>query len=232
MVPRKVHPGAALVLFDIDGTLIRRSGPHHREALVEAVRYVTGLETTTDGVPVHGMLDPDILTMMMRHAGVSFSFIRRSMPAIVRRAQAIYRCPSLVRKRCPGALSLLGRLDRLGVPLGLVTGNLTRIGWKKLERAGLKHYFSIGAFGEMSRNRAGLAAIAIRQARERGLLQKGARISLIGDAPADIRAARTNRIHAIAVATGISTAAELAAESPDLLLKDLRALRLSRLLTE
>ena len=38
----------ALVLFDIDGTLIRRAGPHHRQALVDAVRHVTGLETTTD----------------------------------------------------------------------------------------------------------------------------------------------------------------------------------------
>ena len=58
----------ALVLFDIDGTLIRRAGPHHRQALVDAVRHVTGLETTTDHIPVHGMLDPDILTRMMLDA--------------------------------------------------------------------------------------------------------------------------------------------------------------------
>src|SRR5882724_11301062 len=50
----------ALVLFDIDGTLVRRAGAHHREALVEAVRRTVGLETTTDGVPVSGMLDRDI----------------------------------------------------------------------------------------------------------------------------------------------------------------------------
>ena len=51
----------ALVLFDIDGTLVRRAGSHHRDALVEGVRRVTGLETTTAGIPVQGMLDPDIL---------------------------------------------------------------------------------------------------------------------------------------------------------------------------
>ena len=57
----------ALVLFDIDGTLIRRAGPHHRQALVDAVRQTTGVETTTDGVPVAGMLDRDILkTLMLR----------------------------------------------------------------------------------------------------------------------------------------------------------------------
>src|ERR1022692_2788549 len=41
-------PTPALVLFDIDGTLVRRAGPHHRQALVDAVRRVTGLETSTD----------------------------------------------------------------------------------------------------------------------------------------------------------------------------------------
>jgi beta-phosphoglucomutase-like phosphatase (HAD superfamily) len=51
-------PPNALVLFDIDGTLVRRAGPHHRIALVEAIRRVTRLETTTEGVPVAGMLDP------------------------------------------------------------------------------------------------------------------------------------------------------------------------------
>jgi beta-phosphoglucomutase-like phosphatase (HAD superfamily) len=55
-------------LFDIDGTLVRRAGPHHRQALVDAVRQVTGAETTTEGIPVHGMLDPDILAWMMRAA--------------------------------------------------------------------------------------------------------------------------------------------------------------------
>ena len=74
----------ALALFDIDGTLLRRAGPHHRQALVDAVRRVTGMETTTDGVPVAGMLDRDILTQMLAKAGASGASIRRSMPEIVR----------------------------------------------------------------------------------------------------------------------------------------------------
>ena len=40
------------------------------EALVDAVRQVTGVETTTEGIPVHGMLDPDILTRMMLAGGL------------------------------------------------------------------------------------------------------------------------------------------------------------------
>src|SRR5438093_9551780 len=98
-----VSGAAALVLFDIDGTLIRRAGPQHRQALLDAVRHITGLETTTDHIPVHGMLDPDILTRMMSDAGVSPAGIRRSMPAIIEKAQSLYvrRCPDLSEKICP-----------------------------------------------------------------------------------------------------------------------------------
>jgi beta-phosphoglucomutase-like phosphatase (HAD superfamily) len=168
----------ALVLFDIDGTLLRRAGPHHREALVEAVRAVTGLETTTENIPVHGMLDPDILTRMMRDAGAAEELIQRQLPAIMRRAQSIYvrRCPDLQDKTCPGVRRLLYAIKRRGIPTGLVTGNLTRIGWKKMESAGLKHYFHFGVFAEMAPDRSALARMAIERARRRAWIQEGARV--------------------------------------------------------
>jgi phosphoglycolate phosphatase len=218
----------ALVLFDIDGTLVRRAGPHHREALVHGVRRVTGLETTTDGIPLHGMLDPDILTIMMRRAGARVGAIREAMPAILRAAERYYLrvCPALDRKRCPGAESALCRLHARGILTGLVTGNLTRIGWRKLERAGLRGYFRFGAFGEMARTRGGLAKIAIREARQRGWIDRAAPISLVGAAPADVIAARENGIRSIAVRTGVTLVEELTALQPDFLLETLRSLRL------
>jgi phosphoglycolate phosphatase len=227
-----VTPAAALVLFDIDGTLIRRAGPHHREALVDAVRHVTGLETTTDHIPVHGMLDPDILTRMMLNAGASRAQIHRAMPSVIEKAQTLYlrRCPDLVAKVCPGVRRLLGLLSRRGVPLALVTGNLSRIGWRKMERCGLKDFFRYGAFAEMARDRAGLARLAIRHARREGWIQKEAIISLIGDAPSDILAARANRARAVAVHTGISTREELLLHGPDLLVENLSAIRIGELL--
>ena len=224
-------PARALVLFDIDGTLIRRAGPDHREALVTAVRRATGLETTTDDIPVQGMLDRDILSQMMRNAGASAALIGRVMPAVVLRAQSVYarRCPDLRKKVCPGVRSLLYRLHRRGVPAGLVTGNLTRIGWKKMEHAGLRQYFRFGAFAELGKDRASLVRLAVRHARRHGWIDRDTRISLVGDHPNDVQAARANRVRAIAVATGLSSAEELSGCSPDLLLPDLRALRLEML---
>jgi phosphoglycolate phosphatase-like HAD superfamily hydrolase len=218
----------SLVLFDIDGTLLRRAGPHHRAALVHAIGRVTGLETTTEGIPVQGMLDPVILAAMMRRAGAGRETIRQSMPAILRAAETYYPrvCPRLGGKLCPGVVPALDRLARRGHLLGLVTGNLTRIGWRKLERAGLRDYFRFGAFGEMAGDRAGLARIAIREARRRGWIVRGSPISLIGDAPSDIVAARRNGIRSIAVKTGVTPPEELAALHPDFLLRNLRDLRL------
>src|SRR5579871_2503145 len=111
---------SALILFDIDGTLVRRAGPHHRQALVDAVRAVTGLETSTEHIPVHGMLDPDIITRMLRDAGASLALVRRAMPEIIDRAQRIYvrGVPDLRRKTCPGVRRLLRRLQRDAVLLG------------------------------------------------------------------------------------------------------------------
>src|SRR5687767_14782575 len=107
------EPAGAMVLFDIDGTLVRRSGPHHRQALVEAVRQVAGIETTTEGIAVQGMLDRDIVRDMLLAAGIKPSAIRRLMPEIVRRAQSVYTrgCPDLRRKVCPGVRMALRRLE-------------------------------------------------------------------------------------------------------------------------
>ncbi|MBS1854740.1 MAG: haloacid dehalogenase-like hydrolase [Acidobacteria bacterium] len=218
----------ALVLFDIDGTLVRRAGPHHREALAQGVRRVTGMDTTTDGIPVQGMLDPVILTVMMKAAGARAAEIRAALPEIQCAAERYYLrvCPALHGKHCPGVLPVLERLRRRGVLLGLVTGNLTRIAWRKLERAGLRAYFRFGAFGEMAPTRDALARLAVRHARAQGWIARGTPISLIGDAPQDIQAARANRLRAISVKTGITPSEELERLAPDVLLRNLHDLRL------
>jgi len=221
----------ALVLFDIDGTLIRRAGPHHRQALVDAIWRTARVETTTEGVPVAGMLDRDILRTMMSRAGMTPGAIRKAMPAVVERAQAIYvrRAPDLGSKVCPGVRRTLGRLARRGAVIGLVTGNLSRIGWKKMERAGLRPYFRFGAFAELAKDRAGLVRFAIRHARSQHWIGRNSSISFIGDHPNDIKAARANGVRAIAVATGLASLEELRSHAPDLILPDLRSLTLEML---
>jgi phosphoglycolate phosphatase-like HAD superfamily hydrolase len=196
------------------------------------VKKTTGIETTTEGIAVQGMLDRDILAAMLRNAGASDALIRRGMTRMVAHAQWTYarRCPDLRRKVCPGVKMLLYKLARRGIPAGLVTGNLTRIGWKKMERAGLRQYLRFGAFAELARDRPGLVRIALEHARQQGWIDRGSPVALVGDHPNDIRAARAHGVRAIAVATGLVGAEELAAHSPDVLVRDMRALSIDMLL--
>jgi len=174
------------------------------------------------------MLDPVILHEMMRRAGAAPRFIRGAMPEIFAAAERYYLrvCPDLRYAHCPGVEPVLQRLARRGILLALVTGNLTRIGWRKLERAGLRDYFRYGAFGEMAKTRGGLVALAIEGARRRRSIDADTPISLIGDATSDIQAARRNSIRSIAVRTGITPVEDLIREKPHILLRNLRDLRL------
>ena len=222
----------AVVLFDIDGTLIRRAGPHHRDALVSAIRTVTGMETTLEGISTSGSLDRDLIAAMMRHAGADDDQVRSAMPRIVQEAQQTYMRaqPDLRRKLCPGVRDVLRGLDREGCVMGLVTGNLTAIGWRKMEAAGLHGWFRFGAFAQQATTRAGLARIALQQARRAGWLRRDTPVSLIGDHANDIAAAKLNGIRAVAVATGLQDRSTLLRHRPDVLLSDLRCLRLPMLL--
>lgn len=189
-----------------------------------------GIAATTQGIPVHGMLDHVILTLMLRAAGIPEAETQRVLPAVMDAAQDIYcqgGVPDLRDKLCPGVPDVLEEMTQRGVVLALVTGNLTRIGWHKLARAGIHGYFRFGAFGEMAPTRGDLAKLAIARARNEGLIDAMSRISLIGDAASDIQAARDAGVQSISVRTGIAPLEELVSAGPDLLLDDLTQLDLA-----
>jgi phosphoglycolate phosphatase-like HAD superfamily hydrolase len=222
-----------LVLFDIDGTLLRRAGPHHRAALVDGIRRATGLETSLDGVDTSGMLDRDLIAAMLRVSGMGQKRIRSVLRSVMAECQTAYEenCTIDLRDRvCEGVVHALRALREHGAALGVVTGNLTRIGWKKLELAGLRDFFSCGAFAEDGRTRARVAQVAMWRARRAGLAKGQSRVSLIGDHLNDIQAAKANGMQAVAVSTGLTAYEQLATASPDILIRNLTELPLERLL--
>ncbi|MBM3795507.1 MAG: HAD family hydrolase [Acidobacteria bacterium] len=226
------RPAGTVVFFDIDGTLLRRSGPHHGRALEAAALAITGRRVSTAGVPTQGMMDRTILELMLRSIGLPPEEIRIAMPRMVAAAQAHYvgHGPRTLRHRvCPGARATLTALRAGGVPLGLVTGNLSRIGWRKLAHAGLTSFFRFGAFAEQAEDRAGLVRRALDLARRQGWLSARTRVWHVGDHENDILAARANGVGSIAVATGVSPARDLAELRPDRLLRNLHEFRLELL---
>ena len=229
-----MNPSGSLILFDIDGTLMRGAGQHHREALVEGIRRVTGHATSLEGVSTSGMLDRDLIEIMLSAGGASARQIRASMRQIAAECQAYFaeNCAlDLAPFVCPGVPEALSRIRATGAAMGLVTGNLSAIGWKKLELAGVREFFSVGAFAEDGTTRARLARVAASRAKRHGLVAKGARISLIGDHANDVLAAKANGFQAIAVATGLSSMEDLASSNPDILVPNLLALDIEQLVS-
>jgi phosphoglycolate phosphatase-like HAD superfamily hydrolase len=217
----------ALVLFDIDGTLIRGAGPHHKQALIAGIRQVTGLETHLDGVPTAGMLDRDLIAAMLRGAGASERRIRAWLGEIVAESQRAYvaDCPAdLGAFVCPGAREFIQEVSRRGAVLGLVTGNLTAIGWRKVELAGLRDQFSLGAFAEDGKTRARLAQVAAHRAVKGSFVKKPPKVTLIGDHLNDVAAAQANGFQSVAVATGVLLQEELRPAQPDFLVGTLAGL--------
>ena len=220
------RPFSAVLLFDIDGTLLRRAGPQHRQALVSAVRHVTGVETSNDQIATQGMLDRDILKLMMLNVGMKLKHIAIAMPAIIAFAQWEYQstCPNLRRKVCPGVRQFLGTLHKRNTVAGLVTGNLTGIGWRKMESAGLREHFQFGAFAEQGGDRAALVRVALRQAKMQGYYTRQTPVALIGDHPNDVNAAKKNGVRAVAVTTGLTSREELSSHNPHVVVDNLNSL--------
>jgi phosphoglycolate phosphatase-like HAD superfamily hydrolase len=122
----------------------------------------------------------------------------------------------LSNKVLPGVYETLSEIQALGYPMGLVTGNLSRIGWAKVERGGLKPFFSFGAFAEMGLTRTQLMRHAVEQ-----VGGAGKKVTHVGDAPSDVEAARANGFRMVAVATGLTPAGELERLGADVVLTDL-----------
>jgi phosphoglycolate phosphatase len=232
---RHVHSkgrSSTLVLFDIDGTLLRGAGHHHKQALIDGIRTVTGFSTDFDGLSTSGMLDRDLITAMLKSVDRSDEEIREVMHRIVDECQNAYdaNCPSgLARFLCPGVDRLLAELRARGAVLGLVTGNLSRIAHRKMALAGIDGYFAVGAFAEDAGTRTALARVAAERALEAGLIAPGFRASLIGDHLNDIAAAKGNGFRSIAVATGLIPLYQLQAAEPDILVHTLEELDVAKL---
>ena len=153
--------GTSLVLFDIDGTLMRGAGRPHKDALVEGIRKVTGRSTTLDGIATAGALDRDLIAVMLRATGESERRIRAVLTEVMRECEQCYvaNCVAdLSPYLCRDVRQTLEKLKSRGAMLGLVTGNLSAIGWRKVELAGLRSYFSVGAFAGDGRTRGAFGA--------------------------------------------------------------------------
>ena len=224
--------GQPLVLFDIDGTLLRGTGPHHRLALIAGIQRELNLSTTMDGIETAGTLDCDLIRLMVHGADNTRVLDAVTLARVTEACEEAYLadCADDLRPRvCPGVPMLLGKLRNAGAILGVVTGNLRVIGWKKLELAGLREYFATGAFSRDGSTRAELAQVAASRAATLASNEFSS-VTLIGDHLNDVAAAKANGFRSIGVATGVLSVSKLAEAEPDLVVQDMTELTLADIL--
>lgn len=202
-------------LFDIDGTLLNSRDAVHYFAFQSAVRAVLNMEISIEGVHVHGNTDPGIVRAVLQRAGLNNDAIDAHMPRIVAhmRAEVERNREQLSPEVCPSISDLLAHLQRRGKLLGTASGNLETMGWLKLEKAGLKPLFAFGSFSFPRESRADIFRHGVDLARQR--LGGSAAVTVVGDTPSDIEAARAVGVPMIALATGIFSFADLKAHDPD-----------------
>lgn len=217
-----------LILFDIDGTLLRSDGAGRR-AINRALREVFGSTGPSD-YWFDGKTDPQIVRELMRMEGHGDERIDADMHRLLERyVQCLdeeLSAPGFSAAPLPGVLALLDRLERQDdVILGLLTGNIEPGARAKLRAVGLEpSRFRIGAFGSDHEHRPELPAIAQRRTRESlGVHVEGARMVVIGDTPADITCGHALGARAVAVATGRYSVAELQRHGPAAVFEDLSA---------
>jgi phosphoglycolate phosphatase len=216
-----------LVLFDIDGTLVRTGG-----AGVKAFAKVFDTEFGA------------------RDGFERLKFAGRTDVSLVREFFEVHKIPTTEdnferffeqyvfwldhilsgsrTEACPGIWEFIYDLKELSQPplLGLLTGNI-RLGAEiKLRHFDLWDVFEIGAFADDNEDRNKIAEAARdRGSRVLGGDLRGDEVLVVGDTPLDIRCGRAIGAKVLAVATGGATLEELIQHRPDWAVEDLRKVK-------
>ncbi len=218
-----------LVLWDIDGTLLRSRGVGLRamKAALEEIHPSRGEgdEHDLDAIDTAGRLDPLIWRELLAQRDIEATEERhrlfrdrygRLLTEMVEAEQPVICLPG-------AADAVAWTRDHPHLIAALLTGNYSETGRLKVAGAGIDpDDFAFGVWGSEAETRRGLPVVALERVIEHaGRVVEPHETVIVGDTPADIDCARANGCRVIAVATGRFDRDALAAHEPDAVLPDL-----------
>lgn len=215
-----------IVLFDIDGTLIKAGGAGAR-ALNYAVEAMTGRKNACDNVQLQGATDKSNFENAFRE-GAGRKPTKKQLAVLTRKY--VDRLPAEVLAsvkagkyfKVKGVEKFLDLLSgRDGVMVGLGTGNLKDGAFIKLEPSGLLRHFAFGGYGCDSHHRSEV----LRKAAARASKLAKARVEdgdvyVIGDTHRDVEAAKEAGYHSAAVLDGFGDRELIMRSNPELVAAD------------
>ena len=136
-----------LILFDIDGTLIRTGGSGIR-AIVEALETVFSQKFPDASWEAAGKIDRGIFWEMAQKMGATRADFEKRLPHLKNIYFEILKKKLKEKKPVvlPGVVDLLKALRERGSTVGLLTGNFKQGAEIKLDSVDLWSSFSFGAF--------------------------------------------------------------------------------------
>jgi len=214
-----------LVLFDIDGTLIRTGGAGVT-AFSRVSEHLYGRPGGTASLRFHGATDTGLVRDFLQAHGVADTWQERQRFLTAYLFWLDHQLSQHAGEVCPGVRDFLAGLRRLDQPplIGLLTGNIRLGAELKLRAHQLWEGFRVGGFGDDHEDRAEIARAARRRGvRDLGHSLRNDEVLVIGDTPADVACGRAIGARCLAVATGGIDLPTLQSCAPDWCLADLRA---------
>jgi phosphoglycolate phosphatase-like HAD superfamily hydrolase len=219
-----------ILLWDIDGTLIRSTRPGgYKEYTIPVLEEVFGTSGRLADLHVSGMTDLQIVIEALSEAGISREEILARAEVLVARlteeARRVTGTGAKFFELLPGVRETLEALAaHPRYESARVTGNIKPMAALKMELVGLSQFFTLpGAFGDESHNRRDLPARAAERIRRHLQMDLAPeQFIVIGDTPNDIDCAQHFGARAVAVGTGrFYSREEILACEPDAVLDDL-----------
>jgi phosphoglycolate phosphatase len=212
-----------LVLFDIDGTLIRTGGAGVK-AFGKTFASEFNLPDATRKVTFHGRTDVSLVRQIFRANGIEES--EKNFARFFERYPfwLDHYLHRLDGGPCEGVQDFVNGLRTVkhAPVLGLLTGNIRLGAELKLRRYNLWHYFETGAFADDHEDRNCIAGVAQKRGVEKlGQGLKADEILVVGDTAHDIECGKSIGAKVLAVGTGNIALDELASHQPNYVVADL-----------
>ena len=223
-----------LLLFDIDGTLVR-CGPQIGPIFMGALKRTFGQTGNVRAYDFGGRTDTEAVIDLMTDAGIPRGEVEGRMAEVRSHyADLLERLDPEQMRLLPGVVELLDELAGAeDACLGLLTGNWEIGARAKLEPFGLNRFFDFGAFGEDGVRRNELVPAAVARAAERtGAAVAPADTVIIGDTVRDVACGEAHGIPVLGVATGFTPDHRLQEAGADWVAPDLRHATARRVLLD
>lgn len=213
----RLKPTSGVLLWDIDGTLIRtkraKTASPHKDVLRRG-----GFFFDEAKIGLSGFTDYEVLLELVNNPDqLSETEFKQIFHDLDEESRNLDKSSTF--DLYPGVKAVLESLTSLGWIHGILTGNTNARMVAKLQLAGIADYFADEflfscSFGDSRDD-------ITRNARAKLNAKKHTSVLILGDTPKDIAAARISNFPIISVATGSYSTTDLSSHNPDLLIRNL-----------